>query len=74
MEFKKIETLIEDSNRWNKAEMIRRYADNLEAIGKEKEEVEWIRNKADWIDPTTGTHDLIFGEYSSEPPKNPSYW
>lgn len=74
MEFKKVEKLIEDSNRWNMAEIIRRYADKLEVIGKEKEEVEWVRDKADWIDPTTGKQDIVLGEYTSEPPKSPSYW
>lgn len=73
-EFKKVEKLIEDSDRWNKAEIIRRYADHLEAMGKAKEEVEWAKVKADWIDPTTGKQDMILGEYSPEPPKNPNYW
>ena len=73
-EFKKVEKLIEDSNRWNQAEIIRRYADHLAAIGKAKEEVEWARDKADWVDPTIGKQDMILGEYSPEPPKNPSYW
>jgi len=71
-EFKKVEKLIENSNRWTQAENIRRYACYLESIGKEKEEVEWARNKADWVDPTTEKEDIILGEYSIVPPKNPS--
>ncbi|WP_143961199.1 hypothetical protein [Litoribacter populi] len=73
-EFKKLERILEDANRLEKAETLRKYADHLETLGKETHEVEWIRAKADWIDPTTGLEDDILGEYCTEPPKYPGYW
>lgn len=44
-EHNKVNSLIADSNRWNKAQEIRKYACHLEAIGTDKAVIEWARNK-----------------------------
>ena len=41
---------------------LRLMADKLEIVGKlSKEEIDWIRSKADWIDPIVSSTDELLG-------------
>lgn len=67
--FSQLENLISD---WDKAQKIREFADTLEKnmtalVGQDDIErfllyVNWIRDKADWIDPTISKEDEVFGK------------
>ena len=42
-------------------------ADKLEIAGKlSKEEIDWIRSKADWIDPIVSSPDELLGNRNHE--------
>ena len=41
---------------------LRLMADKLEIVGKlSKDEIDWIRSKADWIDPIVSSTDELLG-------------
>jgi len=72
---KKMETgllrqILEDSNLWKQAQLLREYIDHIEtkAIGEGKLEgeiaewIDWARKKADWLDPLTESYDEMLKE------------
>lgn len=67
---KKMETglfrqMLEDSNLWKQAHLLREYIDYIETKatkegkleGEVVEWIDWARKKADWLDPLTESHD-----------------
>lgn len=71
-ELKELKLLEEISYDWDKAQRIRRFADDIESkvntyTDKEKKEkildwIKWARDKADWIDPLIEKEDEILGK------------
>lgn len=73
-EFKKFKQLLEDAERWKKAEVLRSYINHKKSNLANDDWIEWASKKADWIDPNLGIEDDILGEYSLDPPAKPGYW
>ena len=61
-EIKKLNTIIDDAELYQTAEALRAYAARLEEECEDAEEIEWIRKKADWMDPFVNAHDSVFGD------------
>jgi len=71
-ELEKIRLLAQTASEWQKAELIRRFADRLEGKTNEvtNEEtrvklsgwLKWAREKADWLDPLSAKEDKLLGK------------
>lgn len=70
LEIKKVQLLLQKSMLWEKADNLRKYIDILVAktnsSDKEKEYIEWAREKADWIDPTVDNGGNILKDITEE--------
>lgn len=65
-EIAKFNDLLQEARRYEEARILRDYANALcEKNGTPSPKAEWIRAKADWIDPLTRSSDEILGELSS---------
>jgi hypothetical protein len=73
-EFTKFNQLVEEAARWQKAEMIRSYINQMESASPDPAWLLWARKKADWVDPITSLEDEILGAYNEEPPSKPRSW
>lgn len=61
-EIRKLNAIIDDAELYQTAEALRAYADRLGKEGCSAEEIDWIRKKADWMDPFVNAHDSVFGD------------
>ena len=65
---REFKTLIQEANRWNQANILRKYIyaveENLNENKKLLEEsqnwISWAREKADWLDPTIKKDNPLF--------------
>jgi hypothetical protein len=71
-DLKEVRLLEQAASDWQKAELVRRFADHLEEkineFAKEEERgklfgwLKWARDKADWLDPLTAKEDELLGK------------
>ena len=71
-ELEQLEFLEQHASSWDKAQSIRRFADNVEkkfteieneeVIEKLKNWLRWAREKADWLDPFVEKDDVVLGK------------
>ena len=62
--------ILQDSNLWKQAQLLREYIDHIEKMvmkeanleGEIAKWIDWARKKADWLDPLTAAHDEILKE------------
>ena len=77
--------MISSASRWHKAENLRNYIHEVEAVAlgngaisdELKNWLEWARKKADWYDPFTEANDELLDEINKDtlelPKRNPYY-
>jgi hypothetical protein len=53
---KQLETVEKQAKDWQRAQLLRSYAESIADQGGPSESVAWIQNAADWLDPMTRKH------------------
>lgn len=66
-EIKRLNSALEEAKRYKEAALLREYAEALsKEEGESQFEADWLRAKADWLDPLVSASDSILGNLSPD--------